>query len=43
MFAAYHTYAGPKQMEVYDWDDHEGGRAHFDGRALPFVTATLAR
>jgi cephalosporin-C deacetylase len=41
VFAAYHAYAGPKEMEVYHWDGHEGGRAHFDGRALAFVAATL--
>jgi cephalosporin-C deacetylase len=42
VFAAYHAYAGPKEIEVYEWDGHEGGRAHFDARALAFVTATLA-
>ena len=42
VFAAYHAYAGPKEMEVYEWDGHEGGRAHFDTRAAAFVAAALA-
>jgi cephalosporin-C deacetylase len=42
VFAAFHAYGGPKEMAVYEWDGHEGGRAHFDARALAFVAATLA-
>jgi cephalosporin-C deacetylase len=42
VFAAYQAYAGPKEMEVYEWDGHEGGRAHFDTRAAAFVAAALA-
>ena len=41
IFAAYHAYAGPKDIEVYEWDGHEGGRAHFDTRAIEFVAAAL--
>ena len=41
VFAAYHAYAGPKQMQVYEWDGHEGGRADFDARAYDFLAATL--
>jgi cephalosporin-C deacetylase len=41
VFAAFHEYAGPKDLVVYEWDDHEGGRAHFQGRALEFVTRIL--
>jgi cephalosporin-C deacetylase len=41
VFAAYHAYAGPKEIEVYEWDGHEGGRAHFDARALAFVDGLI--
>lgn len=41
VFAAYHAYAGPKEMQIYEWDGHEGGRGHFAQRALEFVTALL--
>src|SRR4051812_10324442 len=37
VFAAYQAYAGPKEIEVYEWDGHEGGRAHFEQRALAFI------
>jgi cephalosporin-C deacetylase len=38
VFAAYHSYAGPTEIEVYEWEGHEGGRAHFDACALAFTT-----
>lgn len=41
VFAAYHAYAGPKEMEVYEWDGHEGGRAHFAQRAMEFLATAL--
>jgi cephalosporin-C deacetylase len=41
VFAAFHAYAGPKEIEVYEWDGHEGGRAHFHARALAFVASHL--
>ena len=41
VFAAFNEYAGPKDIAVYEWDDHEGGRAHFQGRALEFLATTL--
>jgi cephalosporin-C deacetylase len=41
VFAAYHAYAGPKEMEVYEWDGHEGGRAHFAQRSLEFLASAL--
>jgi cephalosporin-C deacetylase len=41
VFAAYQAYAGPKEMAVYEWDGHEGGRAHFDTRAAGFLAAAL--
>ena len=41
VFAAYHAYAGPKEIEVYEWDGHEGGRAHFDLRSMEFLATVL--
>ncbi|MEV1285695.1 alpha/beta fold hydrolase [Micromonospora sp. NPDC049679] len=41
VFAAYHAYAGPKEMEVYEWDGHEGGRAHFAQRGMEFLASAL--
>lgn len=41
VFAAYHAYAGPKEMAVYEWDGHEGGRAHFAQRGLEFAARQL--
>ncbi len=28
VYAGFHTYAGPKEIEVYRYNDHEGGAAH---------------
>jgi cephalosporin-C deacetylase len=41
VFAAFHGYGGPKEIAVYEWDGHEGGRAHFDRRAMEFVAKIL--
>ncbi|HEX8626660.1 MAG TPA: alpha/beta fold hydrolase [Catenuloplanes sp.] len=41
VFAAYHAYAGPKELAVYQWDGHEGGRAHFTQRGLEFAARQL--
>lgn len=41
VFAAFHAYAGPKEIEVYEWDGHEGGRAHFDQLSVEFVHKRL--
>ena len=41
VFAAFHAYAGPKEIQVYEWDGHEGGRAHFHARAFAFVASHL--
>ncbi|WP_430789990.1 acetylxylan esterase [Actinoplanes sp. G11-F43] len=41
VFAAYHAIQGPKQIEVYEWDGHDGGRTHFDVAALEFVDDRL--
>jgi cephalosporin-C deacetylase len=37
VFAAYNEIAGPKGIEVYEWDGHDGGRTHFDVKALEFA------
>ena len=42
VFAAYHAYAGPKEIEVYEFNDHEGGEAFHRGRQLDWLAATLA-
>lgn len=42
VFAAYHAYAGPKQIEIYEFNDHEGGDAFHRGRQLDWLAATLA-
>jgi cephalosporin-C deacetylase len=41
VFASYNAYPGPKRIEVYEWDGHEGGRAHFAGRSLEFLSSIL--
>jgi cephalosporin-C deacetylase len=41
VFAAFHEYGGPKDIAVYEWDGHEGGRSHFQQRAMEFVASTL--
>lgn len=28
VYAAYHAYTGPKEIEVYPFNDHEGGQSH---------------
>ncbi|GLX99898.1 MULTISPECIES: alpha/beta fold hydrolase [Actinoplanes] len=42
VFAAYNAVAAPKQIEVYEWDGHEGGRGFFDIAALEFVEDRLS-
>ncbi|GAA4365070.1 acetylxylan esterase [Nocardioides caricicola] len=37
VFAAYHAYAGPKEIEVYEFNDHEGGQAHHQARQLAWL------
>ncbi|MEU8240028.1 alpha/beta fold hydrolase [Actinoplanes missouriensis] len=41
VFGAYNTLPGSKQIEVYEWDGHEGGRTHFDTLACEFVDDIL--
>ena len=42
VFAAYHAYAGPKQIQIYQFNDHEGGEAFHRGLQLDWLAATLA-
>lgn len=36
-FAAYHAYAGPKEVRVYEFNDHEGGQAFQLGEQLRWL------
>ena len=37
VFAAYNAYAGPKEIEVYEFNDHEGGEAFQRSRQLEWL------
>ncbi|MER5439461.1 acetylxylan esterase [Streptomyces sp. NPDC002790] len=41
-FAAYHRYAGPKDVRVYEFNGHEGGGGHHRREQLSWVRALLA-
>lgn len=41
VFAAYNAYGGPKQIEVYEFNDHEGGAAHHQARQLSWLAEVL--
>lgn len=41
VFAAYHSYGGPKEIEVYAFNDHEGGEAFQQRRQLGWLRARL--
>lgn len=41
VYAAYHHYAGPKQMVVWQFNDHEGGGLHQVRRQLDFLRRLL--
>ncbi|WP_203966458.1 acetylxylan esterase [Actinocatenispora thailandica] len=41
VFAAYHRYAGPKQIEVFTYNGHEGGAAYDVPRKLAALHDTL--
>jgi cephalosporin-C deacetylase len=43
VFAAYHAYAGPKRIEVYPYNDHEGGEAHQRTRQLAWLRERFRR
>jgi cephalosporin-C deacetylase len=42
VFAAYHAYGGPKEIEVYEYNDHEGGQAFHQVRQLEWLAEVLA-
>jgi cephalosporin-C deacetylase len=42
VFAAYNAIGAQKEIEVYPWDDHAGGRSFFDTAALDFVEDRLS-
>ena len=37
VYAAYHRYAGPKQLRVWPWNGHEGGWNHQEPVTLAFL------
>ncbi len=39
VFAAYNYYAGPKQIEIYPYNQHEGGESDHDAGQLAFLAA----
>ncbi|GAA4754530.1 acetylxylan esterase [Nocardioides endophyticus] len=39
VFAAYNSYGGPKEIEVYEFNDHEGGAAYHRSRQLEWLAA----
>ncbi|HJY25267.1 MAG TPA: acetylxylan esterase, partial [Actinomycetes bacterium] len=42
VYAAYNSYAGPKRMVVYPYNQHEGGEAFHIREQLAFVRELLA-
>jgi cephalosporin-C deacetylase len=41
VFSAYNAYAGPKEIEVYEFNDHEGGEAFHLARQLQWLRDVL--
>ena len=41
VFASFNHYAGPKEIEVYPYNGHEGGGAHQVARALEFAASVV--
>lgn len=41
VFAAFNAYGGPKEIEVYEFNDHEGGGAHHQARQLAWLAEVL--
>ncbi|MGY1593194.1 acetylxylan esterase [Geodermatophilus sp. SYSU D00708] len=41
VFAAYHSYGGPKQIEVYPFNDHEGGQGFQQRAQLAWLRSRL--
>ena len=42
-YAAYHAYAGPKELSVYPFNGHEGGEATHDTARLRFLDNAFSR
>lgn len=43
VFAAYHAYGGPAEIEVYPFNGHEGGQGHHQVRQLRWLATVLGR
>jgi cephalosporin-C deacetylase len=43
VFAAYNHYAGPKSIEVYEFNGHEGGESFHAGARLRFLHQVFGR
>ncbi|MQA03938.1 MAG: prolyl oligopeptidase family serine peptidase [Streptosporangiales bacterium] len=43
VFAAYNAYGGPRDIEVYPYNEHEGGEAFHEVKKLAFVREVLGR
>jgi cephalosporin-C deacetylase len=41
VYAAYNAYAGPKEIRVYPYNDHEGGREFQVGEQLSWLASRL--
>lgn len=41
MFAAYNAYGGPKDITVYEFNEHEGGEAFHSGQQLRWLNGVL--
>lgn len=41
VFAAFHAYGGPAELEIYPFNGHEGGQGHQSAKALAWVTRLL--
>jgi cephalosporin-C deacetylase len=42
VFGAYNAYGGPKEITVYEYNDHEGGEGFQRGRQLEWLAARVA-
>ena len=42
VYAAFHAYGGPAEIEVYAYNGHEGGQAHHQSRQLVWLREVLA-
>ena len=41
VFGDYHAYGGPKQISVYEFNDHEGGEAAHRRRQLTWLPTQM--